>query len=240
MNRFTFRNWAIYAIGLVTLALASQTQAAPTTTGGPYIDFKGYLGTDLVGTNMVTTTVLWRLNLDHWPWVQYTASPVGGSYRVEIADGGLGTLNNSPDSPYRVVVGASYVTPSGDVNGGLRFTTIYGVDSNPTDPNSLAMTGYNHAAPQVTVSGEHVIGADGIDYLPAADLVQGLVRISDLGTYLGSSADLSPFLGAVDQSSAVWLFQTNIPEPAMTVVPEPASFFLFGLGAVVFLGRRRK
>ncbi|MEI8194468.1 MAG: PEP-CTERM sorting domain-containing protein [Phycisphaerae bacterium] len=224
------------------MAITSQAQAAATTTGGPYIDFKGYLGTDYANVNnggtIATSSTVWKTTLLNPPGVVYTAGPYQGpyetvsSYQVTLTDSmSVLTSDNDPTGTWRSTVGVSYLTyDMSSTTADLLFTTIYGIDSNPTLADAVAMTGYSMSGPPLTMSGESVLGADGIVYHAS---VSQLTPIADLASFLGSGFDLSPFGG--DTSMGVYLFQTSIP---VSAVPEPASLSLLALGAVALLRRR--
>ena len=229
--------------GAFALALASQVQAATTTTGGPYIDFKGHLGTDYVsGGSIATGTTVWKTILLNPPGVVYTSGPYQGpyetvsSYQVTLTDSAsVLTSDNDPTGTWRSTLGVSYLTyDNSSTTANLVFTTIYGIDSNPTTPGAMAMTGYSPSAPPVTVSGESVLGADGLVYNAGASF-NPFTPIADLASVLGTGFDLSPFQG--DTTGSVYVFQTSLPESAL---PEPASLSLLGLGAVALVSRRRK
>src|ERR1035437_6067822 len=131
--------------GIFALALTIQGKAA--VTGGPYIDFKGYLGTDnQIPTNFTTHTVTYYQVLFVTPnSVQqyYGSTPHVGPLQVLTSSTvvatdyvGVGPSPNLGDpSAYRQVLGVSYLTydPS-STTADLVLTTIYGVDSNPTNP----------------------------------------------------------------------------------------------------------
>jgi hypothetical protein len=248
MKRFSFSR-VLVLMGTLALAITGQANATTTTTGGPYLDFKGYLGTDTVnqGTSITTQTTVWHTELLGPPtsWI-ITVNPYNGqapavySWPEGVTDHVWIVQNNNlpPLVSERQMVGASYLTY--DTSSGtadMVFTTIYGIDSNPASANSLAMTGYNMTTPDFTLSGESVAGADGLVYNAS---VSQFTQISNLSSLLGTGFDLTPFQG--DPTAGVYVFQTTIPQSAMSIVPEPSTFVLLAVGAIGLLGcawRRR-
>ena len=118
----------------------------------------------------------------------------------------------------------------------MTMTTIYGRDTNPTTPGALGLAGYNTADAFPFLSGEHIIGPSGTTYTAGTNVPQ-FVRVSDLPSLLGPSADLSIFSGL--SGFSVLVFQTQMPFQE-ALMPEPASLSFIGMGATACLTRRRR
>lgn len=227
--------------------MAGQSIAATTTTGGPYIDFKGYLGTDNVNPVGINTSSTWTT-----VWGSPYMAPTWGApasifpYPHDVGTYGgvvntfndVITLGNGPVDPSMAYMAAAqYITYDNTSSASsMTVTTIYGVDTAPSSSTTLILTGYNLSAVYPSLSDEHIIGPSGTTYSAGPG---ELVKISDLGARLGTTFDLAPFTG--DPTASVYVFQTTVPF-SEALIPEPGSSTLLGCSAIAGLvfWRRRK
>ena len=131
--------------------LPASLQAAQSVAG-PFTDIKSQLQVDpnlqIIGGPGSTFTHVNLLTTgypNYIPIAPYVAVPVGtpNSHLIGCSDYVSWQSNGGPIYPERVI-GVSYISSdSTGVTSDFLFTTIYGIDSNPSVDGSQAVSGYN-------------------------------------------------------------------------------------------------
>jgi hypothetical protein len=205
-----------YYVGLVLISgLLMSRDSLAATVVGPFQDLKK----PIVGSNIYIElkTVLPLL----WP-------PWTTDDKITIQIGPRGPGDPPPSA--KGIAYQSYDNP--DFTGNVVFTTIYGIDLDPTGAG-LAATGFDsELAAAYSFSNEQFFGVSGAVY---DGVSLGTPSLAELPLLL-PGYDLSPFQG--DPSSIVYVFQTTAPASDF-IVPEGSSLVLFGLGALSLVAYSR-